>query len=512
MLNIILTKNGKGVSSPFGLFSIILLIIFGFSNMPVTAQTFVGDAFLTTQIEVDAFNYTEVTGYLLIQESVQGSITNLDGLSNLTTVGGLGLYIQSNSALTNIDGLSSLNSVVHVHIKNNSALTNLNGLSGLTSTEGFLGIIDNLVLTSLDGLSNLTSIGNNLIIYNNSALTNLDGLSGLTHIEGSLDIDLNPALTNIDGLSSLTFVGFGLFINENPVLTNLDGLSSLTFLGFHLNIFSNPALTEYCGLYTLLSGGFAGGYIVSGNAVNPTQAEIIAGGPCVPLVVVCPLPQGDWKNNPEWHVDDLMLGTQTYSQLNLVNILIMPVGTGNKADASLILAKQLIAAKLNIENGADASEDVQDSVDSADGLIGSNTIPMNVQPKTPLGKQMTAIAGFLESYNKGELNEGCTLAKSGNTEIVELNQVMPIEYVLSQNYPNPFNPATTISWQLPVSSHVSLKVYDILGKEVASLVNENREAGYYEVSFDASALTTGVYIYRLTAGNYISTKKMLLIK
>jgi len=65
---------------------------------------------------------------------------------------------------------------------------------------------------------------------------------------------------------------------------------------------------------------------------------------------------------------------------------------------------------------------------------------------------------------------------------------------------------------LPVSSYVSLKVYDILGKEVATLVNENKEVGYYETKFDGSELASGMYIYRLTAGSYISTKKMLMIK
>ena len=88
----------------------------------------------------------------------------------------------------------------------------------------------------------------------------------------------------------------------------------------------------------------------------------------------------------------------------------------------------------------------------------------------------------------------------------------PTSFVLEQNYPNPFNPSTVISWQLPVSSHVSLKVYDILGKEVMTLVNEHREAGYCETRFEGSSLASGMYIYRLSAGNFISTKKMLMIK
>ncbi|RPI75838.1 MAG: T9SS C-terminal target domain-containing protein [Ignavibacteriales bacterium] len=100
----------------------------------------------------------------------------------------------------------------------------------------------------------------------------------------------------------------------------------------------------------------------------------------------------------------------------------------------------------------------------------------------------------------------------GTVDIDDEEELVPTEYKLQQNYPNPFNPGTIISWQLPVGSLVLLKIYDILGREVATLVNEIKGAGYYKVNFDGSSLASGIYIYRLTAGNYISTKKMLMIK
>jgi len=86
------------------------------------------------------------------------------------------------------------------------------------------------------------------------------------------------------------------------------------------------------------------------------------------------------------------------------------------------------------------------------------------------------------------------------------------KYDLAQNYPNPFNPSTTIKYQLPKDGIVTLKVYDILGSEVATLVNEQKTAGRYEVSFDASKLASGVYIYKLQSGEYISSRKMMLLK
>ncbi len=85
-------------------------------------------------------------------------------------------------------------------------------------------------------------------------------------------------------------------------------------------------------------------------------------------------------------------------------------------------------------------------------------------------------------------------------------------FQLYQNYPNPFNPTTTISYQLSALSHVTLKVYDVLGREVAQLVNGVKPAGTYKVDFDAGNLASGIYFYQLNAGNYVSTKKLLLLK
>jgi glycosidase len=89
---------------------------------------------------------------------------------------------------------------------------------------------------------------------------------------------------------------------------------------------------------------------------------------------------------------------------------------------------------------------------------------------------------------------------------------IPREYVLAQNYPNPFNPATTISYQLRSAGGVTLRVYDVLGREVATLADGYQQAGSYTKSFDASRLSSGVYFYRLQAGSFVNTKKMVLAK
>jgi hypothetical protein len=81
-----------------------------------------------------------------------------------------------------------------------------------------------------------------------------------------------------------------------------------------------------------------------------------------------------------------------------------------------------------------------------------------------------------------------------------------------QNFPNPFNPSTKITFQIPEPGLVSLKIYDVLGIEVASLLNEEKIPGKYEIDFDAAYLSSGIYFYTLRAGNFISIKKMILIK
>jgi hypothetical protein len=125
---------------------------------------------------------------------------------------------------------------------------------------------------------------------------------------------------------------------------------------------------------------------------------------------------------------------------------------------------------------------------------------------------VTTVAGDA-AYNLSNIQRNeFDLNKLNYVNVSFKGETMPVTYELSQNYPNPFNPTTTIRYQLPKDGMVTLKVYDILGAEVATLVNEEKIVGRYEVSFDASRLASGVYIYRLQANDYIAVKKMVLLK
>jgi len=111
--------------------------------------------------------------------------------------------------------------------------------------------------------------------------------------------------------------------------------------------------------------------------------------------------------------------------------------------------------------------------------------------------------------------KGCIISDTTYGQLlvsVENSNRIVTDFSLSQNYPNPFNPNTTIKYQIPEISFVTIKVYDVLGNEIVTLVKEEKPAGSYEILFDGTGLTSGIFFYQLRAGQYVETKKMVLLK
>jgi len=135
--------------------------------------------------------------------------------------------------------------------------------------------------------------------------------------------------------------------------------------------------------------------------------------------------------------------------------------------------------------------------------IGNRTVKIRLIINTSANCEYT----ISRKYSDSEM-----MYKQGIKQIQYTGNLAVTDYGLDQNYPNPFNPSTNIKYQLPKSGNVSLKIYDILGSEVATLVNEIKTEGRYEVNFDASKLASGVYLYRLRVNDFVSTKKMVLMK
>ena len=181
--------------------------------------------------------------------------------------------------------------------------------------------------------------------------------------------------------------------------------------------------------------------------------------------------------------------------------------------------------RLGYTNTTGAITEIQNSfwTGNTEGMgyvFGSVQEPLNLQ-LTGLGEEYYVMVSVEDSGRGGGvvlegflapgevINYQITLDP---VSVEHIKSLTPEYFELAQNYPNPFNPATKISWQSPVGSHQTLKVYDVLGNEVVTLVNEYKEAGRYEITFNASNLSSGIYFYRLQAGSFVKTRKMILLK
>jgi hypothetical protein len=155
----------------------------------------------------------------------------------------------------------------------------------------------------------------------------------------------------------------------------------------------------------------------------------------------------------------------------------------------------------------------------------SNGISLpDIAPGLTIGASSVCIVSTVDSIFPGYFNIKFEIVKDGWTywrDSIKLiispvgidnENNLPLTFKLEQNYPNPFNPSTTINYSIPKQSYVTLKVYDVLGREVAALVNEIKSPGDYTIQFNASNLASGIYIYTMNAGKFVESKKLILLK
>jgi hypothetical protein len=169
------------------------------------------------------------------------------------------------------------------------------------------------------------------------------------------------------------------------------------------------------------------------------------------------------------------------------------------------------------------------AVDPEQGSVELNILFQTMSPPIRLSWEINPDNGITYSLpdSGGGLGKRTTisgtgsLTLSGRSGVIRLNAdaspskepaPLPSEFALAQNHPNPFNPRTVIDYQLPVDAHVVLKVYDLLGRVVATLADEQKPAGYHRATFDAAAVGSGVYFYRMAAGRYNAVRKLLVVK
>jgi polyhydroxybutyrate depolymerase len=213
-------------------------------------------------------------------------------------------------------------------------------------------------------------------------------------------------------------------------------------------------------------------------------------------------------------------GTMTVSQCNperpvpIIHIHAIDDGSVLFAGSSYFLPVDTVLSIWSRINGCNL---IPDTIFNSGGVLGKKWNAQSsgadvILYRSNTGGHSWSMGGAVQTSNLiWEFFASHPMRSSGTVSIS--NYSNPIsDFALDQNYPNPFNPSTVICFQSSVDSYVTLIVYDILGREVQKLVNERKSAGSYSVTFDASNLPSGVYWYRLSAPNYVDTKKLILLK
>jgi hypothetical protein len=302
--------------------------------------------------------------------------------------------ISGNSAMTVGGGIRNLSigtTSATLTIKNST-------LSGNSAGLGLGGGIDN---SAPSGSATLT-IGDTILKTGASGANIRNFLGTVTSLGYNLSNDDASAFLNQTGDQNST----------DPLLGPLQDNGGPTFT--HALLTGSPAIDKGFNFSGSTTDQRGPGFVRTFD--NPSIPNATGGDGTdigsfeVQTLPPCPLGQGNWKNNPSaWPVSSLTLGSQTYTKTELLMILNTPIGTGKHADASLILADQLIAAKLNIANGSDPTP-VSSTITNADSLLSgfSGKLPYHVRPSSATGQAMVNDASVLNNYNNGALTSGCT--------------------------------------------------------------------------------------------------------
>ena len=340
-----------------------------------------------------------------------------------------------------------------------------------------------ITITQSD-LQSFTNIGNNLTISIDTSTSSIDiGSTGATSWDFSgISADQQFNVTSEDP-SGTTFAG------SFPAATVC--LHGTTYvMGYSAESWSyagvNNALLNYgMGAQTEISG-FQATVI---QHIDPAEQTVI-----VPITM-----------NTNWMQD--YVETDSITALGFTTVNTYDTHVENTVDAygTITLPGGGMTEALRVRS------DVTENTQTSDGSTYSRRISYLFITNT--GTQISVDAADTTQPSSGVIDiTGITYINAGITGVKQADNNVPQKFLLEQNYPNPFNPTTQINYSIPSAQKVTLKVYDELGKEVATLVNNEQAAGNYTVDFDASRFASGVYFYRIQAGNFMQMKKMILMK
>ncbi|KAA5823616.1 T9SS type A sorting domain-containing protein [Algibacter amylolyticus] len=517
-----------------------------FTYLGFAQNTYTGNLTLTTQAEIDAFTYTEVTGNLFIDETLDGEIVNLNGLSTLTQVGGT-LRIFGNKQLTSLNGLEALVSVGQIlQVDSNTTITSLSGLDNLISIGINLNISRNTALTTLSGLDALTSVGGELDLDRNYSLTNLCTISGLfgdgtgqisaeeyvligngynptyTEIQNMTDCSITSTatvyagsiiltsqaevdafsitqsnitgslvvteatpndITNLNTLTSINTIGGEVFIQSNAALTSLSGLDNLTTVGGNFFIDNNDSLTSLNGLDALTTVGDY--FYVYRNDSLLTLSGVDA------LTTV-----GRFfrvRNN------------QSLTAFNSLNSLT------TVATSFWVWDNHALVSFNGLTNLTTIGEDVQifqnDALTSLNGLDNLTSVARNLNINTNIElEEYCAIGSLIGDTDPGQISEAeynvfnngynpTYTEIQGTTTCSTLSVNTEVKNSSIRIFPNPSNNFIQISG---ISETLSYSLYDTLGKAVKQGSISNNE------KININSLPKGLYY--LNIGNTIYKK------
>ncbi len=288
----------------------------------------------------------------------------------------------------------------------------------------------------------------------------------------------------------------------------------------------------------MVSLGVSVGYTPNSGNAYPTLTDTIAAGATVVFtggrpwggVTKTTTPPangwGAWVVNGTLKLSptDSIIGTKDF---NLNNGATLGIGSANGITAGTAagdtVGNVLVSGTRTFSTGANYVYDGDSPQVTGDGLPTTvndltidNATGVTLSQATTIDGVLHLKAGIFDNTIPFTLGPNGAISYEGGglkvTAVKSVVSTVPKQFSLDQNFPNPFNPTTEIRFGIPVSGFVTLKVYDVLGRQVATLVNERKTPGVYEVTFDGSSLASGLYFYQVRSGKYVSTKRMMLIK
>ncbi len=262
------------------------------------------------------------------------------------------------------------------------------------------------------------------------------------------------------------------------------------------------------------------------NVANANQNVRYAGNTDTSGIFKIGLLSQDIVSGRQWQLDASRRSSDTTTtQLDGV-AFITSIGVGDSIFKNLVMynANSQIQGTLKIDGAAPGfpvyivaiNQDSAQSYELCNASTGNFTLPVSDRISAyqifPINLPINSNMGYTVSSVTAHPGNTGIVVNVTTTGVKEYRGTVPLGFSLNQNYPNPFNPTTTITYDVPRSTNVKIEVYNILGERVATLVNEMRTPGKYGVTFDGTKFSSGVYLYRMSAGNFVSVKKFVLVK